>query len=222
MTIDSRWAQWGQGVLLVLLLSLFAVQPLVLRLDWSELVIQGLYGAILIGALAAVSDRRKPVLIGLVAMLPAIGFGAFRFTYEWAQIVSGIAALLFLVVVIAAILRHAFTRPTVTLNSVLGALNVFLLLALAWHLMYELADVFVEGAFSGLSEVPRMRSTQIYYFSVVTLTTLGYGDVTPTSPETMSLASAQAIVGQGYLIVLVAYLVARLVTEHSREQRPDQ
>lgn len=217
MTIDSRFVQWGQGILLALLLSLFAFQPLALRLDWSDLVIQALYGAILIGALAAVSDRKKPVVVGLFLLFPALGFGTVRLTYEWAQVVSGLAALLFLAVVIGAILRHAFTRPRVTLNSVLGALNVFLLLGVAWHLMYELADVFVEDAFSGLSDVPRVRSVQIYYFSIVTLTTLGYGDVTPTSPETMSLASAEAIVGQGYLIVLVAYLVARLVSEHSRE-----
>ena len=100
----------------------------------------------------------------------------------------------------------------------MGALSVFLLVGVLWQLLYQTADLVFPDAFAGLSGEPGVRLTQLFYFSFVTLTTLGYGDITPTRPETMSLVTVEAVVGQAYLVVVVAYLVARLVSERGVER----
>ena len=77
-----------------------------------------------------------------------------------------------------------------------GALATFLLIGFLWTIFYQVADRTLLGAFEGLNDDTARRDGQLYYFSFVTLTTLGYGDVTPTAPETMSIAALQAIIGQ--------------------------
>ena len=99
-------------------------------------------------------------------------------------------------------------------NKILGAICLYMLLGLIWALTYTLSQLYFGSAFTGLSE-----STDWYlvfpdfvYFSFVTLTTLGFGDISPTLPITRFLVYLQAIVGQFYLAILVASLVGSRMT----------
>ena len=106
----------------------------------------------------------------------------------------------------ADVLHH----PRVTVGTISGSICVFVLIGIAWMLMYGITDQILVDAFHGLSpKGGRERSGELFYFSFVTLTTLGYGDITPARPETMSLATLEAVVGQLYLVVMVAAFVGR-------------
>ena len=113
-----------------------------------------------------------------------------------------------LVVVSADVLR----AREVTTNTILGSVCVYLLLALAWAVSYVLLQAFDGNAFSlPASDAARTQrghlvgdmSTFVYY-SFVTLTTMGYGDILPVSHTARGLATCEAVVGQIYLTVLVA------------------
>ena len=180
-----------------------------------------LYGAVLVGAMIAMGGGTRLVVAMVLALIPAVVLSVVGNEAGTAQLVANLIGSGFLLVVIAAMLTHTFRQSRITLHSVLCAMSVFLPMGVLWQLLYEVADAVIPGAFIGLSQNPGTRGAELFYFSYVTLTTLGYGDVTPARPETMSLAAVEAIIGQAYLVVLIAYLVSRLVSEGPAASRAD-
>ena len=96
--------------------------------------------------------------------------------------------------------------------------SLYLLLGVLWAIIYAMLEQLSSGSFQGLSEpLTQGWSTDWLYFSFVTMTTLGYGDITPTSAASRALVTLQAICGQFYLTVLVAWLVG-LHIAHTRNE----
>lgn len=204
----------GYPLLLGLLMGMFVIQPWASQTSAGPVAVGLLYAAILLGSLFTISRSRKMIVIGVVLAVPAIALGNLPGAGETGRDIWGNAfACALLLMVIGVVLRDVFAHRVITLHSVSGAVCVFLLLGVVWTVVYQSLDQRLPNAFEGLVDGSQQaRGAQLFYFSFVTLTTLGYGDVTPARPETMSLATLEAIVGQLYLVVLVAYLVARLVT----------
>ena len=94
---------------------------------------------------------------------------------------------------------------TVTRHQIEGAIAAFLLLGLAWANAYEWLALHNPSAFRGLGAADAM---QWPYYSFVTLTTVGYGDITPVSPGARSLAVSEALTGQMYVAILISRLVS--------------
>lgn len=206
--------RWGYPVLLIVLLVAFALQPWASHTVLGANLMQLFYPAVLVVSLIPVSSSRRVVVFGVAVLLP--GLWLIMTTSSGAGLVAGnVLGVVFLLVVITTILRDVLWHERVTPHSVAGALSVFLLLGILWTLAYGALIAVVPEAFTGLSDDPQLRGAQLFYFSFVTLTTLGYGDITPITPEAMSLSTIQAIVGQLYLAVLVASLVARQVSSPS-------
>jgi voltage-gated potassium channel Kch len=95
----------------------------------------------------------------------------------------------------------------VNVHRIQGAVAAYLLLGLSWALAYELVALRVGQAFSGAG-LGAAERTSFIYFSFVTLTTVGYGDITPVHPVARSLAVAEALTGQLYPAILLARLVS--------------
>lgn len=130
------------------------------------------------------------------------------------QYCSLLAMLGYLVVAISFTLRQVVFGTEMNVNRLVGALCVFLLLGIIWSFAYSLLELAVPGSFKGFSpgHGPGEDSSWLY-FSFVTLTTLGYGDITPVSAIARSLAFMQAVAGQFYVAVLVAGLVSAYISE---------
>ena len=207
----SLAAGWGYPILLVVLLGTFAVQPWAAQTVIGTTFVGLTYSSVLIGALIVLSRHRLLVAVGILLTVPATILGNLAGAASDGRGVLGNGlALVFLLIVIVLLLRDVFNHPVVTVRTISGAICVFLLIGLAWIFMYDIADWFAPNAFDGLSaRGGAQRPSELFYFSFVTLTTLGYGDITPIRPETMSLATLEAVVGQLYLIVLIATLVGR-------------
>ncbi|NIR32389.1 MAG: two pore domain potassium channel family protein [Gammaproteobacteria bacterium] len=111
--------------------------------------------------------------------------------------------------------RDVFFGGAVTINRLVGAVCVYLLIGLVWTLAYFFVEAATAGAFDGLSATEwNARLAELGYFSFVTLTTLGFGDISPVSPLARVLAYIEAIVGQMYLTVLVAALVGMHIADY--------
>jgi hypothetical protein len=174
--------------------------------------------AVVAAAVVSISTTRTGKLIALGLGLPTalLGFAHGLFQTDPLAIVRHAFAAAFLVYAIVAMFRHIFVSERVRLNTVSASLCIYMLLGVVWALAYSIVDVLEPAAFysslpSG-SPRPPLRlgsgeSTAVLYFSYCTLTTLGYGDIVPTSPITRGLASLEAITGQLYLTTLVARLV---------------
>ena len=107
--------------------------------------------------------------------------------------------------------RHAFGRGVVDRERILAALDAYLLVGLLFGVAYWMLDRQWPASFAGVA--PGLDLPRAMYFSFVTIATLGYGDVVPTSPGARGLAILEGVGGQMYLAVLVAWLVSQLARE---------
>ncbi|WNC73003.1 potassium channel family protein [Thalassotalea psychrophila] len=104
-------------------------------------------------------------------------------------------------------------------NKILGAICLYILLGLIWALIYTLVHLMSVQAFNGMPDSKLWYETMpdFVYFSFVTLTTLGFGDISPSMPVTRFLVYLEAIVGQFYLAILVASLVGSKISNSSQK-----
>lgn len=105
--------------------------------------------------------------------------------------------------------RQVLFSGNIELNSIVGALAVYLLLGIVWTVMYLLSlEVWPQGIRGIEYQDWQDNFAVTAYFSYVTMTTLGYGDLIPVIPFTRTLAYLQAVTGTFYLAIIVARLVA--------------
>jgi hypothetical protein len=136
--------------------------------------------------------------------------------------VSGIALF---ALAACGILLDILTRDEITADTVFGASAVYLLLGSLFARAYMLIEFSAPGAFAVspalvAADANFARDPQIFhYFSLVTLTTMGYGDITPVKAIARSVASLEAVLGQLYVAVIVARFVAIYSATH-RSLRP--
>ncbi len=99
------------------------------------------------------------------------------------------------------------------MDSIFGAICAYLLLGMAWGSLYSVIEVMQPGSFQATGKMAdaltsaEARGPVLVYYSFVTMTTVGYGDITPVSPPARTLAWLEAMTGQFYIAVLVAGLV---------------
>lgn len=103
----------------------------------------------------------------------------------------------------------------ITIDVIFGALCIYLIIGLFWGALYALHYTISPGAYSGvlLDEAQGGMLSIFNYFSMVTLTTLGYGDITPQTPGAGALCQMEATLGQFFTAVVVAWLVGNFVSE---------
>ena len=130
-----------------------------------------------------------------------------------------VSAMLFFIVITGSLSRQVFRPGRVTGHRIRGAVAVYLLIGLLWSFAYTLLDLYVPNAFSETIKAsePGSRFQQLVYFSFVTLTTVGYGDMAPIAPLSRGLAITEAILGQMYLAVVLARMVSLELSS-----RPDE
>ena len=112
----------------------------------------------------------------------------------------------------------------VTRNVLYAAFCLYLVIGLFWGALYSLLAELSSGAFSGaLLENLQGSSVHVYnYFSMVTLTTLGYGDITPQTTGAAALCQMEAIIGQFFTAVLVAWLMGMYISDKQSKKSMDR
>lgn len=111
-------------------------------------------------------------------------------------------------------------RPAaIDANKIIGSICVYLLMGLNWAFLYYFSELLQPGSFQGLT-ITHMEHKlfELTYYSYVTLSTLGYGDITPVQPIVQTLAIIEALFGQFYIAILVAILVGTHISSSRRYQ----
>jgi len=125
-----------------------------------------------------------------------------------------------------ALLILAFTHQlarahVITLNEIFATLCLYLIVGLLWGALYGLLYDISPGSYAGalLNDDWDTKYHVFNYFSLVTLTTLGYGDIAPQTPGAAALCQLEAVVGQFFIAVVVAWLVGNFVSEKQRKRQ---
>lgn len=135
-------------------------------------------------------------------------------------IFSSFAAIMtFLLMAIAVTFRNVATDREVSANRIVGAIAVYLLLGVLWAVAYTVADLIWPNSFTAIDAGTGSEwNSKWLYYSFVTMTTLGYGDISPQTPVAQLLAYMQAIFGQLYIAILVAGLVGAYISDKGRSK----
>jgi len=129
------------------------------------------------------------------------------------HVIALLAMFVFLLLATFNAFRQIAVGNDISPNRIVGAVCVYLLLGVIWSIAYTVLEFFQPGSFKGLTElVSTAWNVDWIYFSFVTITTLGYGDITPITQTARSLTVSEAIVGQFYIAVLVAGLVSAYIS----------
>ncbi len=177
--------------------------------------------AIPVAGVYAVSDNRRNLIIagtlGVASLLGGLE------DLAGVEVLPGnalglVLALLFYLFVAGVIITHVLGHEEVVTDTLFGAACAYLLLGLVWMVAYTLLERVHPGSFhfnsvDAASGIPSIFD--FLYYSFVTLTTLGFGDVTPLTARARSLTMLQAIVG----VLFVALLIARLVGLYGKRGR---
>ncbi len=135
-------------------------------------------------------------------------WSSFFAEIETAELVSDVALVCFNIYAIGVSLKRIITAKEVVLDVIYGSAAVYLLLAVTWAVVYGIIEQLAPGSFALKESASGGRWIQLLYYSFVTQTTLGYGDVTPLSPVAQIWSALEATLGVFYLGILVARLVS--------------
>jgi hypothetical protein len=207
-----RFRRFSTVELLIALGLLFVSLPFVEEMKDGDLILSVLLSLVMLSAVVAVASRRGAFIVALLLLIPAIaGRWISHFRPDLVPpavfLIAGLALVAF---VVANLLRFILRAPSVTLEVLCASLSAYLMLGLMWTLAYWLVDQLTPGAFSfNTSNGTRsMNGFTGFYFSFITLSTVGYGDITPVSKIARWLAALEAMTGLLYVAVLIARLVA--------------
>jgi hypothetical protein len=209
------------AALLVTMLAVLVIASFTPEETW----LRGLLGAAIIGvtasALLAAWRRHRSFLIAIALGVLSLLAGLAQYGgLENAGAIEDGLRFVFLAVVTYLILMDVARSKRVTMDTILGAACVYMLMGLTWANVFSLLQWADPGAFDFGSHAPsvasELRAGLLTYYSYITLTTVGYGDITPVSPPARVLSAVEGLIAQLYLAIIVARLVSLQITSSLR------
>jgi hypothetical protein len=208
-----RFRRFTTVQLLVALGLLFLAFPFVEEVKGGNLIVSILFSLVLLSAVLAVAERKSVLVIAIILAIPAIG-GRWINHLRPDLIPPSVflsAGLILVGFVVANLLRFVLRAPSVNVEVLCASISAYLMLGLMWTMAYWLVDQLTPGgAFSFNTNTGKqsMNGFNAFYFSFITLSTVGYGDITPVARIARWLAALEAMTGLLYVAVLIARLVA--------------
>ena len=202
--------RWRYRFLLAALLATILMQPHFQGMLFGQAVLVFAYGAILAGGVYA--TRPQPWLSALCSALAFVMVGL-----SWYSLFSGSSELTVALVVVTflfgafAIYRTLImlvSAPAADADALAGAVFGYFLLVVGWALFFDAMETWSPGAFALAADGDPF--TELLYFSLVTITTLGYGDISPVAPFARISAGLEAATGTLYIAILIARIVGAL------------
>jgi hypothetical protein len=201
-------------LLVSLAVLMFVIYPFFSLGAFGQIILDVFFSFILISG-AFVADRG---IVKIVAVVLAVLSMLVRWashlapnieTFTW----NAVLMLIFSIFATGIVLARVFQKGRITHYRIQGAIAVYLLLGLIWGIAYILVELQAPGSFNlSTSSIGNGLSAELMYYSIVTLTTVGYGDITPVSAAARNLSNLEGLVGQLYPAILIARLVSLEIT----------
>lgn len=204
--------------LLAILVMLSMGTPVLVDLSLPVIWLDGLMALLLLAAILSLCfephERIFALALGIPGIVSIVASNALAGPLSDSVLVLGrICQVLFLFGAAIVIVKSLFRHHKFTFDSVFGAVCGYLFLGLGWSVVFMLTESFRPGSFQVneallTADEPNLPlALLLSYFSFVTLTTVGFGDILPMTPSARTFALIEAITGQFYLAIVVAGLV---------------
>lgn len=195
--------------------ALIATYPLVGGQDRYRPGTFGIFAmALFLAGLYQVSEERRIRILAVILCILGASANVLAIIGYFGPLLipTGICAIVYMVFVTVVILWKVLSAAKVTVETLYGAVCAYMFIAIVWGMAYSLVDVISPGSFRYTYDAAKRLTWPDYsFFSVVTLTTIGYGDVVPVG-GVKGLVMMEGIIGAMY----PAVLIGRLLTLHAR------
>jgi ion channel len=210
----ERWTHFAErvanafGLVLLLLLGAYVLGSLTPFKGWTGALITFVAAIAAVVGLAGARARQQVVRAAAVIALAAVTLAILSAVSDSGHLLgaSSFAVALLLLVAAGAILRAVVSEPEVGFRTILGAISVYLILGLLFTFLYAALDRVQSGDFFGQGVTVHTGDT--LFFSFTTLTTTGYGNLVPAAQPGKMFAGLEMLMGQIFLVTLVAGLVS--------------
>ena len=222
--ISARSRRGKFSYLFATQVALIVLFPYLAKPGVSTIIFRLLSAFAFVAAVYAVSDNRRQWITGLSLAVPTAILNAWVTFHPGSSaltVLGLVSTLIFLGFTTVVLLRAVLQTETVTRDTIYGALSVYFLMAFVWGIAYLLLETLQPGGLSmDIARHPNHRADwfDCMFYSFVTLTSLGYGDMVPVSAQCRSLSILEAVSGIMYVAVLVARLVGLYAARKSEVQ----
>jgi hypothetical protein len=224
--VNIGFRRFSTAEFLLALVVLFIGAPIIDKMPHGRSIETALMTLVLVSGVLAVGRSHRTLIWAAVLMVPAV-VGRWM-NHFWPELapreISLVAGLVFVIFLVVQFLRFILRARRVNAEVMYAGISVYLLLGLSWMFAYQLVAQLVPGSFAfstGTAASQTMDGFTAYYFSFVTLTTVGYGDITPVSNGARALAAMEAMTGTLYVAVLISRLVALYSSQGSQLREPE-
>ena len=225
-----------KGKFLFLLVSLLLISffyPFVQRGPAGIFILDIVFLFILLSSIFTITEKKRVFVISLLLALAAFAstvLNYFLVTISL-RLITVSAYGLFFTLMAVTILSSIMKSKKVTTETIYASICVYLIIGVIWTMLFTSIEIIEPGSFlSGGSPLvdlhgdPLQRNVfaKFIYYSFVTLTTLGYGDIVPVSPHARALSSLEAVVGQLFIAILIARLVGMHIVHETEKKQSDE
>ncbi len=202
--------------LLVSMVVFILLPPFTLHFTFSPLIIYGSVSFVIISCVVILSDSAKRLTLGSGLLILSLAFTWFTLSPVLDEIISIkiIRSVLLFTLFISTVFKTLgviLKLKKVDAQVIAGSIGAYLLLGLSGAMLFELIDMIYPASFEHSFNYG--GGYDMVYFSFVTLSTLGYGDITPHTPQGQAVAISLSIAGQLYLAILMAMLVGKFLKD---------
>jgi len=202
-------------ILLCLIGGLLVLEPILYRFVAARIFLHIFLTAIFIYMVYIIRGKKRHIIFNV--LLAIVLFVSIWLQHVYPNkgllAIGMIAGVLFTGLVIANFLASMFQSDEVTRAVIFMALLSYLLAALMWAFLYTFLEIVDPASFNIDLSQPEGYLTEFKYYSFVTITTLGYGDITPLTGVAKSFSALEAVVGQLYMVVVIAWMVGNYVRQ---------
>jgi hypothetical protein len=196
--------------LLLAMLLVILLNPILDHGDLRRLLLTGLTFVPVVLATIRLAQTKRYVRPAVLLMSVTFFFGVICIFFpnpvllviKWGSLAA------FFALTVVGLFTYLANAPAITRPHLYTAISVYLLLGMMWFALYAAIDVVSPGAFQHGNNTTADRQSELLYFSLVTLSTVGYGDIIPLQDEARMLAALEGVTGVLYIAITVAILIS--------------
>ncbi|MGI9471006.1 MAG: ion channel [Rubripirellula sp.] len=225
------WRFWGRTRHLELLITLVGITVAQSFLSGGSaiqrIIFSAMFFGIVLSAIRTLSNSKVNMVFSITLGIVAFAGACLAERYASTALLT-VVYLSYLAVfasLLIALCESVFGAGPPDSDRIVGAIAIFFVLGLVWALIYSLLEIYQPTAFAlpvlDRSGIQQDMVSEFIYFSNVTLTTLGYGDIVPVTKPARMLSNLEAMTGQMYIAIVIARLVGLQISERMYERRAD-
>ncbi len=201
--------------LFISLAALILLPPFLIHLTFPRYLIYFLLTIVIVNCTLIIFDKSAESGLGIIVLLVVLLILWLSITNDWQntslQVIKMLLLIVFFGFTMVKMVREIFRMEKVTGRVVVGAVGAYLLLGFIGTFLFEIIELLYPQSFSQLATFSGFYGK--IYFSFVTISTLGYGDITPLTPQAQAISIFVAVSGQLYLAILMATLVGKFLKD---------